>query len=59
MTKPDVMATGAGVSIATWLGIGDLNAMLALGVAGLTILLLLIRIALSVREWKRGRTLNR
>ena len=59
MTKPVVMATGAGVSIATWLGIGDLNAMLALGVAGLTILLLLIRIALSVREWKRGRTLNR
>lgn len=56
MTKPDVMATGAGVVGATWLGLGDLNAMLALGVAGLTILLLLIRIGLAIREWQRGRT---
>lgn len=56
MTKPDVAATGAGVLGATWLGVGDLNSALALGVAGLTILLLLIRIGLSVREWQRGRT---
>lgn len=59
MNKPDAIATGAGVVGATVLGVGDLNAVLALGVAGLTILLLLIRIGLSVREWNRGRTSNR
>ena len=56
MPKPDVMATGAGVAGATWLGLGDLNAMLALGVAGLTICLLLIRIGLAIREWRAGRS---
>ena len=45
MTKSDVIATGAGVVGATWLGIGDLNAALALGVASLTICLLLSDIA--------------
>ena len=49
MSKPDVSATLAGAAGATWLGIGDLNAWLALGVAGLTILLLLVRLALAIR----------
>jgi|TARA_R110002050_G_scaffold90441_1_gene190331 hypothetical protein len=53
MSKNDVGAAVAGVGGATWLGLGDLNAALAIGVAGLTICLLLIRIALAVREWRR------
>jgi len=56
MSKPDVSATLAGAAGATWLGIGDLNAWLALGVAGLTILLLLVRLALAIREWRAGRS---
>jgi|TARA_R110002074_G_scaffold86658_3_gene191256 hypothetical protein len=53
MSKSDAAATVAGAAGATWLGIGDLNAALALGVAGLTICLLVLRIALAVREWRR------
>ncbi len=52
-TKTDLLVASSGVLGATWLGLGDLNAMLAVGVATLTICLLLLRIALAIREWRR------
>jgi hypothetical protein len=53
-SKPDLAAAGVGVLGAAWLGMGDLNSVLAIAVAGLTVLLLLIRIGLAVRQWRRG-----
>ena len=52
-TKTDLIIAGSGGGIATWLSLGHLDAALTLGVAGLSILLLLLRIALAIREWKR------
>ena len=50
----DVAALGAGSLGATWLGLGNLDSVLAVGVAALTILLLLVRIGLAIREWRRS-----
>jgi hypothetical protein len=52
-TKTDLIIAGSGGGIATWLTWGGLDAMLAVAVAGLTICLLLIRIGLAAREWRR------
>tara|TARA_R110002020_G_scaffold191015_1_gene390678 strand:- start:462 stop:626 length:165 start_codon:yes stop_codon:yes gene_type:complete len=51
--KPDIVTTGLGAAAATWLGLGDIDAALALVVAGLTICLLLLRIVLAVKEMRR------
>ena len=52
-TKADIAAGLGGIGAATWLTWGGLDAMLAVAVAGLTICLLLIRIGLAMREWRR------
>ncbi len=52
-TKADIAAGLGGIGAATWLTWGGLDAMLAVAVGGLTICLLLIRIGLAVREWRR------
>jgi uncharacterized protein (DUF2062 family) len=52
MTKHDVAATAAGTISATFLGLG-MDMIMALVVGGLTICLLLIRIGLSIREWRK------
>ena len=52
-TKADIATGLGGAAAATWLTLGDLDAVLAVAVGGLTICLLLIRIGLAVREWRR------
>jgi hypothetical protein len=53
MTRLAIAAGVGGAAAATWLTWGGLDAMLAVAVAGLTICLLLIRIGLAMREWRR------
>ena len=53
MTKADTVAATTGAVSTTALGIGNLDTLLALLVAGLTVCLLLIRIGLSIREWRK------
>ena len=52
--KPDLVTTGLGAAAATWLGMGELDAALAVVVAGLTICLLVLRIGLAIKEWRRS-----
>jgi hypothetical protein len=52
MTKADTTAAVAGTLSTTALGLGDMDMLLALLVASLTVCLLLIRIGLAVREWR-------
>ena len=52
MSKHDITATAAGTVSATALGLG-MDMIMALVVGGLTCLLLLIRIGLSIREWRK------
>lgn len=53
MTKADTAAAATGAVSTTALGIGSMDTFLALLVAGLTVALLLIRIGLAVREWRK------
>jgi hypothetical protein len=53
MTKYDFTATAAGTISATFLGLG-MDMVMALVVGGLTICLLVIRIGLSIREWRKN-----
>lgn len=53
MTKADTTAAVAGTLSTTALGIGDMDTLLALLVAGLTVALLLVRLALAIREWRK------
>jgi hypothetical protein len=52
VTKTDITATATGLASATALGMG-MDMMMALIVGGLTSILLLLRIALAVREWRK------
>jgi len=51
VTKTDITATATGLVSATALGMG-MDMIMALIVGGLTSILLLLRIALAVREWR-------
>lgn len=53
MTKADTAATVAGTLSTTALSIGSMNTLLALLVASLTVCLLLIRIGLAIKEWRK------
>jgi hypothetical protein len=53
-TKTDIATGVTGAAAATWLGLGDLDAALAVVVAGLTICLLVLRIGLAIKEWRRS-----
>jgi len=52
-TKTDIATTGIGAMAAAWLGMGGLDAALAVVVAGLSICLLVLRIGLAIKEWRR------
>lgn len=52
MTKADTAAATTGALSTTALGLGAMDTLLALVVAGLTVCLLVIRIGLAVREWR-------
>lgn len=53
MTKTDTVAATTGALSTTALGLGNLDTLLALVVAGLTACLLVIRIGLAIREWRK------
>ena len=53
-SKTDLATTGLGAAAAAWLGLGGLDAALAVVVAGLTICLLVLRIGIAIREWRRN-----
>jgi len=53
VTKADAAAATTGALSTTALGIGKLDPLLALIVAGLTVCLLVVRLALAVREWRK------
>jgi hypothetical protein len=53
VNKADTVAATAGALSTTALGIGDMDTLLALVVASLTACLLVIRIGLAVREWRK------
>ena len=53
MTKTDVTATATGAASTTALGLGHMDIYLAILVASLTACLLLIRIGLAIREWRK------
>jgi hypothetical protein len=52
-SKTDLATTGLGAAAATWLHMGGLDAVLAIAVGGLTICLLVLRIGLAIKEWRR------
>ena len=53
MTKADTAAATTGALSTTARGLGNLDPLLALIVAGLTVCLLGVRLALAVREWRK------
>ena len=53
-TKADIATGLGGAAAATWLTWDGLDALLAVAVSGLTICLLMLRIGLAVREWRRN-----
>jgi hypothetical protein len=53
VTKADTAAATTGALSTTALGLGGMDTLLALLVAGLTVCLLLIRIGLAIREWRK------
>jgi len=52
VTKTDITAAATGLVSATALGLG-MDMIMAVIVGGLTSILLLIRIALAIREWRK------